>query len=457
MEYARVVIPTNQDFLAQWYKWVLGEVSQYFRRNKDRIPDTAQNVRIRLLAKNFIGRWFYKHLSDELVDTEQAIRILGGAKVPFIGSLMPIGGRPTTPNSLWRVSDLLRYAQFDYDRYFYSIQGHTIDSDRVLKLLGYEAGKYESLASLYRQGRLKPSELTEHMCSGKKCPECKHGRASLKTKHLSLAHRWELPEVAAEAAKLRWNDSQLAPFLREWRRQNIVRHTPLYIMRPVEANGKPHGIDAGLLKYAKILIRNEVVNDFKRMTRTDDMTNMVFNDGVSPDVADVEMVSWEVDDDETKQCVFLDPDAKMEFETIENKNDISALANNADLTADEIDVVKCVDLLAMTVREYAVRTGKPIPRVHRLRNGALKKLRGSLSEDRIKAITQGVCNQFGCTQEELLGQSVVGPTVLARTRLFSLLYDAGMSIQDMRMYFSYPENKITAAINRQCLHDMASS
>lgn len=498
MEYNRVDIPSNQSFLKQWHPWIHREVSKLFKRNPDRIDDSVQNARLRLLSKDFIGRWFFNPshgLDQEIVDRTQAERILGGAPIVYIGSIYPIEGSPprSSPNSLWRVIDLLNYAKFDYKRYYYSIQRHTINSKRVLELLGYPPKSYESLASLYRQGRLKPSEFTEHACSGVKCSECKKGRESLKNKKLSLAHRWDDPSVEDYVKKLRWNDAQLAPFLRSWRRDNIVSTVPLYIMRQpgdlavkycpkCKAKGSnwhtikelspfhgpvaccnsceykyslTPGIDAGLLKYASFVIRNEVKNNFKSLTRNDDLSRMIFNDGVSSGDDESELIGWEADEEDGScQCVVLDPKAKAQFDTSDVQSDITTLINGADLTNEELEVLRSIDLLEMTVRQYAKQSGKRVPRIHRVRNFALRKLRGeSIPEHKIEKITNVVCQKFDCPRSKLFDWSVVGSSVVARTQLFSSLYDAGMSIRDMSVYFSYPENRITAAINRKCIQE----
>jgi len=376
-----IPIPTNQSFLKQWYHWTAGKVARHFKRDKERCQDTAQNVRLRLLSKNFIGRWFYKHLTDELVDKKQAEYILGGVPLAYVGSVQPVFGRRSSKKgygkdervvcancqdpqlrndcvvrnsckpgpdekrrhscldpqncicsrplgsdehlndtSIWRVSDLLKFARFDYERYFYSIQNHTIDSTKVLRLLGYEIDNYGALESLYRQGKLKPAELTEHVCQEevrsipkrgdhcgygtcnrkhyamgycsnhyhfsrvKPCSVCEHGRELLRSRGLSLSHRWSNPDVADAVRKLRWNDSQLRPFLRDWRKQNLVKESPLYLMR----RDPKHGIDAGLLKYAEMVIDHEVVNDFKRMGRAEDLSTVVLNNGMSPEFSDKE-------------------------------------------------------------------------------------------------------------------------------------------------------------------------
>lgn len=474
-----VPIPTNQSFLKDQHQWIYSKVAQSFKRNRERIPDTVQNVCLRLLDKDFIGRWFFKHLAnpewnrlnpdkpprDELVDRTQAEIILGGAKITFIGTLYPVEGRRSDPNSLWSVCDLLEYARFDYDRFYYSIQGHTIDSDKFLRLLGYPEGAYNSLASLYRQGRIRPSELTEHNCTGKDCEFCARGRESLKARKLSLAHKWTSPEVLEEVQKLRWNDCQLAPFLRKWR-GNMVETTPSYIMR-----NSNFSVQAGLYKYAEILIRNAVTNDFKGMARTDDVSKTVFKNGtpaqfagdspdddgfISPLKPDSETVTWKSEgDDEPPRRTFLDPYAQAQFDTIEATNDVESLVNGADLTEEERSAIVAVDLMEMTVRQYSEQIGKPVQRIHRVRSSAIKKLRGKSPEpDKVEALVDSVCGQFDCSRDELFSLSRFGRSVLARTRLFSTLHDAGMSIDHMKVYFSYPEERIVAAINRQCLTDM---
>lgn len=356
-----VPIPTNQSFLKDQHQWIYSKVAKSFKRNRERIPDTVQNVCLRLLDKDFIGRWFFKHLvnpawnrernnkiteevmddqgwrpgpiRDELVDRTQAERMLGGAKITYIGSLYPVQGQRSSSDSLWSVCDLLAYAKFDYDRFYYSVQGHTIDSDKVLRLLGYPEGSYSSLASLYRQGRLRPAELTEHTCSGKKCPACERGKASLKARKVSLAHRWTDPDVQDEVRKLRWNDSQLKPLLRKWRGENTIATTPLYVVR-----SSNFSVQAGLYKYAEIIIRNEVTNGFKRMARTDDVSKTVFKNGtpsqfageegdvfLSPLRPNSETVTWKSEgEDEPPRRVFLDPNAEANFIGVEAHNDVQS-------------------------------------------------------------------------------------------------------------------------------------
>lgn len=502
MKYNRVNIPSNQSFLKQWHPWVHLQVSKRFKRNKDRIDDTVQNARLRLLNKDFIGRWFFnpRHkLDQEIVDRAQAERILGGAPITYIGSIYPIEDSPprSSPDSLWRVIDLLNYAKFDYDRYYYSIQNHTIPTKRVLELLGYAPEAYQSLASLYRQGRLKPSEFTEHACIGDKCLECNKGRESLKAKRLSLAHRWDDPAVKDDIQKLRWNDSQLAPFLRNWRRENVVSTVPLYIMRQATGCSMKHcpkcraksastpliikelepfygpnaycekcgykysltpGIDAGLLKYASIVIRNETKNNFKQLTRNDDLSMMILNDGMSSGADESELIGWESEEEDgARQCVVLDPKARAEFDGTDTHNDIVTLFDGANLNPEELEVIRAIDILEMTVQQFAEQSGKRVPRIHRVRNLALRKLRGeSIPGRRIEAIVDVTCRKFECSRQQLFDWSMFGTSVIARTQLFSSLYDAGMSTRDMSIYFSYPENRIVAAINRKCIQEIRS-
>jgi len=444
-----VPVPSNQTFLTQWHPWIHGKVARHFKRDKERILDTAQNVRLRLISKDFIGRWFFKHLREDLVDKAQAESILGG-RVPivFVGSLHPAdvvnwsclrtkldrlqfseaeisdvcahiaGGGPaksaphlarigddgvrrihedrcvknfvkghgcvrSCDSSMWRVGDLLDFARFDYERYYYSIQNHTIDSDKVLRLMGCEPGRYSVLQSMQRQGRLLPAELTEHACKRKgvigappsACPGCEHGIGLLRSRGLSLADDWSGPSASVLAAKLRWNDSQLAGFLRDWRKTNTVFASPQYIMR---TSPKP-GIIAGLLKYAEMVIDHEVYNDFKRMARSDDLSCSVLNKSVSPEFSDSESVAWEGGDGEESRGdrVIRDVRALSKFSEFENAHDLARLLEESDLTEEESHALLHVDLGDMTVRQYANMVGKPVPRVHRVRTSAMNKLRES--------------------------------------------------------------------------------
>jgi DNA-directed RNA polymerase specialized sigma24 family protein len=479
--WVEVAIPSNDDFLKQYHQWIYKKVSDRFRRDKDRVQDTVQNVRVRLLQKDFIGRWFFKHLTHELVDREQAERILGqNVQLKFISVVQPVVGKRSEPDSLWRVSDLLAYAKFDHERYYYSVQEHTISSDSVLRLLGYwhlavpdPNGKvrdpggnlvsfkpeaYNVLKSLYKQGRIKPAELTQHECTeqivtarpivsgnkhlcsvsgcGKKhfsrgyctthygqhiqhtCPICEKGRASLRTRGVSLADDWE--KASAAAAILRWDDSQLRPFLRQWRRQNIVSRVPQKIVRPSDNVGPYQGIDAGLLKYSWIMINNEVVNDFKRMTRTFDASCMVFNDGISPNVGDADTVAWEMDDDGARtQMIVKDASALDTFHAAENGVDVMTLIEGANLTQEESDTILQIDLKELNIREYADSLGVSVAHVHRVRNLALEKMRHvDMPDAFIIGLMAATCHKYGCSVDDMLGPDRVGPCLpqIVRTR-----------------------------------------
>ena len=454
-EYSKIVaIPTNQEFLEQWHYWIHKKVSRHFKRDKERVFDTAQSVRIRLLSKDFIGRWFFKHLSDELVDASQAEHMLGRTGVMYNGAIEPVVGSRGSDDALYRVSDLLVWANFDREHYYYSPQGHTIDSDRVLRLLGYPPGSYGILESMYRQGRLKPAELTEHACTGvRKCPGCVAGRATLRAKNLSLVDRWDDPAVESAAPKLRWNDVQLKPFLRNWRKKNRIKGPPRYIVRPKGSRG----IDAGLLKYAQNVIDNEVVNDFKRLARSADMSMMVFNNGLSPERSNAETVAWVVDDDAERSVepIFCDADYMAPYDATDRHSDIRSLVQEAGLTDEEEAAVMAVDLMEMTARQYAESVGKGAQQIHSIRASAFRKLRGiRQSEDGVAEALRDVCGQYGCSPEEVLGQGLVGPCVRARTDLFSRLYDLGMTVAAISAALQYPEDRIMAAINRKCLQEM---
>jgi DNA-directed RNA polymerase specialized sigma24 family protein len=386
-KYAPITIPSNNDFLKTWHNWISHRVSLRFKRDKFRIPDIAQDVRCRLLAKDFIGRWFYRHLTDDVLDIEQASKILNLDKknLSFISSVPVANGvKRGSPDALWRVSDILKYARFDYARYYYSIQRHTIASDKVLRLLGYDRSNFNSLASLYRQGRLYPSELTEHNCTGdKSCQECEKGRASLYRRNLSLAHDWQDPAVEADVLRLRWNDSQLEPFLRNWKKNNRIVCTPSYIMRPVG----DRGIDAGLLKYTDIVIKNTVANRFKQLGRTDDTKDTVkdeegkwgntrLNGGRSAEFSTNELVVWESTDDETQnQRVYRDMMSSEMFETFERRYDVSSIMNRAGLDSSEQSIVTAVEMQEMSVGEFANANAVSVVHARRAHKGAMQKLR----------------------------------------------------------------------------------
>ena len=525
--WCNIKIPSETEFLTRYHLWIYKKVSDRFRRDKDRVDDTVQNVRVRLMQKDFIGRWFFKHLTHELVDRKQAERMLGGAKLKFISAVSPVVGKRAESDSLWKVSDLLDYAQFDHDRYYYSVQGHTISSDSVLKLLGYPPGSsvdsrgrssYNVLKSLYKQGRLKPAELTQHECSevltyadsvdgkcsvpgcGKKhlsrgfctahygrrvvtrCPICDKGRASLSARGLSLADDWT---KSAHVSSLRWEDSQLRPFLRQWRRKNLVTEVPLKIVRPEGQISPYQGIEAGLLKYAWIIINNEVVNDFKRMTRTLDSTYMVFNDGMSPDIGDADMVAWEVDEGDKPYMVVKDSSAMDVFNNTENGIDIVRMAHKANLSAEEQDVIVKIDLNEMNVREYAEEetcrlrmqamaevccnavdevpcgvcdeckrafrkiSAVSVAHIHRVRGAALDKMRNAdVSDSVILKMMIESCCKHKCEVKDILGPDRFGPCVTARIEFFRNLSRLGLSIDEMAYRTGMSSDRVSVFVGR---------
>lgn len=389
-EYIPITILSNNDFLEKWNAWIVRQVSARFKRNKDRIPDVAQDIRVRLLDKDFIGRWFFNHLTNELLDLSQASRVLGVAENKILyNSKIPIanGEKHGSRKAMWRVSDLLNYANFNYQRYYYSIQNHTIDTETFLTLLGYPPTQYNALASMYRQGKILPSKFTEHPCTGdrKSCPICEKGRKFLTKNRISLCDDWEKPEVASVVKKLRWNDSQLKPYLRHWRNMNRVFCTPQYIMRPL--NDK--GVDAGLLKYADIIIQNTVANQFKKIGRTDDLENVQdgenvpLNNGKSPVYSDSDIMAYESEsDDANPKKVFRDMTSSHAFEMLERKYDSNSLLKLADLSEDEMKAIEAMEVNELTARQYAEVSNLTIPRIHRLHLNAMRKLRSVVGDKR---------------------------------------------------------------------------
>ena len=109
-DYCRIAIYSNQDFLKQYYSWTYKKVIRHFKHSKERIADTVQNVQLRLLQKDFIGRWFYKHLTDEMLDRSQAEHILGGVNLTSgCLALKPAFGKRSDPNSLWKIKSILKF------------------------------------------------------------------------------------------------------------------------------------------------------------------------------------------------------------------------------------------------------------------------------------------------------------------------------------------------------------
>lgn len=457
-----VSIPTNQSFLRVWYAWTHAQVSSEFKRDRERIPDTVQNVRLRLLSKNFIGRWFFKHLTDELVIRKDAERILGNVNVEKAFRIPCFSGLRTSPDSLWKVQDLLAYANFDYERYFYSIQAHTIDSVKVLRLIGAQPSQYSLLQSLWRQNRLFPAEFTEHQCtrnpklpiSQSTCGECAKGRLSLAARGLTFATDWTDPHICVAAAKMRWNDSQLKPFLRDWQRQNFIKDTPEFIMRQ---SAKP-GVIAGLLAYAKLIIKNEVVNDFKRLTRHDDVENLVIQNGASPEFSNTETVAWEGDEiADTPVMVIRDSNSGRRFDMFNMAHDVLHLHQKADLTREESHVVGFMDQgdgSASDCSEYLknrIGEEKSVADIHRIRASGLQKLRAAeVSPDDLDKVVQEICIKHDVQLKDLFGPNVplIGKSVIARAELFSFLSRKGMPVRIISKRFCISMERVFAAINR---------
>jgi DNA-directed RNA polymerase specialized sigma24 family protein len=370
-----VLIPSNQSFISQYNQWITGKVTRLYKRNHERVPDTVQSVIVRLLTKDIIGRWFFRHLKDENIDRIQAEHILGGLSLTHCYSLKPFLGDRKDKTSLWRLRDILEYAKFDYERFYFSPQNHTIDSDKVLSLFK-KPGAYSFLQSLYRQGRLLPSEFTEHNCSGEKdCLDCKKGRESLLRKRISLIHDWMDNSSLQDVRKLRWNDSQLRPFLRDWKKENRIFNTPKYIMR---SDG--NGIDAGLLKYAETVINNEVVNEFKRMGRHVDMdlhissgNEIKCSETSSEDLTYIESS----DGDEFEHSIrnFKCMRSQSSFFDSECRHDVLGLIKDAYLTPEEQSVLMRVDFDGDSISEVARSVGQSPQSICKIRSSAISKLR----------------------------------------------------------------------------------
>jgi DNA-directed RNA polymerase specialized sigma24 family protein len=199
-----------------------------------------------------------------------------------------------------------------------------------------------------------------------------------------LNRDWEDPEVGQAVRKLRWNDGQLTPYLRNWNNKNGLFCTPEYVMRPVGDKG----VDAGLLKYVDIIIQNTVANLFKKIGRTDDLEgvlngeNVPLNNGKSAQFSDVELVGWESEDDSWQsRRVYKDMMSSKAFEAFEQKYDTDTLMNLAELTNDEERVINAIEIMEMTARQYSEASNLTIPKIHRLHTMAIRKLRKVVKED----------------------------------------------------------------------------
>lgn len=494
--YHRVSIPTDVEFLNTYHNWVYGEVSKLYKRNKERTVDTVQVVTVRLLAKNFIARWFYKHLTDDLVDREQATKMLGGSSFIMDSSksqIHPVRGYRvrskssnliTRDTSLWRVSDILQYAKFDFKRYFYSPQNHTIDSDKMLNLLGYKPGQYSALQAMYRSKRLLPSEFTEHLgCIGlDKCPECMRGKISLYNKKLSLIHDWNDPAVAQAVSKLRWNDSQVIGYLRSFREENKIKCVPDYILRPdprsvvdqfvdqhskvlsiKEKNPTPTehriSINAGLLAYASRLINNEVINDFKRITRTDDMGVSLFNKGISPEVSNDLSVGYasSSDENERPELEFLDQSAQSQFSLFENCKDLKTIANSCQFDEEATDILNKIELGGMSITDYSNSTRMTLSKIHRIREYIMKELRDKAFsiKETFDRIAHEIANKYDIEVKEIFNDVKIGNCVRARTEFIAHISSAGLNSKQISDLYGFSESQIKSAMFRALIRPPA--
>jgi DNA-directed RNA polymerase specialized sigma24 family protein len=229
---------------------------------------------------------------------------------------------------------------------------------------------------------------------------------------------------------------------------NMVKDTPLYIMR----TDRKYGIDAGLLKYAEIAIKHQVVNDFKRLERNTDIHSMVFNNGVSPELSDDDMVAWESDDstEDKKTRVIRDVSSFKKFLETEDSHDLERMVKSCELTDEESTVVVNVDLGDVSIREMANELGKPIQKIHRIRQSALKKLRaGGVGPDVITMTASKIAERNKCSVSEMLSPRVYfGPAIIARAYFFDFLRTSGFSVSEISLRYGMSEDRVLSAINR---------
>jgi hypothetical protein len=201
------------------------------------------------------------------------------------------------------------------------------------------------------------------------------------------------------------------------------------------------------------------VNDFKRMSRAEDLSTMVLNNGVGPEYSDKETVAWDSDDKEKEdpgsiQRVIRDCSALSKFTQAEGWHDVRRLVEAADLSPEESDAMVSIDLGDMSVRQYSDKTEIPVPRVHRLLTSAHDKLKAQdLPESVTDEMVERTAAKHGVTVVDILGPQLFGPCVAARTELFNKLFDVGMTIPGISARFGVSEERVSAAINRLILQE----
>ena len=135
-------------------------------------------------------------------------------------------------------------------------------------------------------------------------------------------------------------------------------------------------IDAGLLRYANMVVDHDVFNHFKSMIKTDDISYVVLDVKSDPDSASFEKVYVENDEtDSNKTQVFIDHNASNQFHESELRNDVYALINKANLSEIEKEIIKIVDLQETSISDVSARMSMSPARINRIRTNALSKLR----------------------------------------------------------------------------------
>jgi DNA-directed RNA polymerase specialized sigma24 family protein len=330
---------------------------------------------------------------------------------------------------------------------------------------------------MYRTKRLLPSEFTEHLgCTGlDKCPECARGKLSLYNRKLSLAHDWNEPSVAHAASKLRWNDKQIGKFLRCYKDTNMIKCVPDYVLRPdprsvidpylvyypkslhiSEKEPTPTerkiSVNAGLLAYAARLINNEVINDFKRITRTDDMGISLFNKGISPELGNDSVVGYtdSMKEDEHPEMTFLDPSAQSQFSIFENHRDLKSISDSCEFDNETTDILNKIELGGMSVTDYSDLTGVAISKIHRIRTHIMKELRAKASsiKETFDQMARKIADKYNVEVSDIFGDIKFGDCVKARTEFILGMSVAGLDAKQISKLYSFTEAQVESALFR---------
>ncbi len=263
--YNKITIPTTSEFVVENSKWITSHVSKKFKREKSRILDFKQMVILRMLKKDFVSRWFFKHLAADEHTTLTEINKMFGYNVSLINTINPVEGDRNDNNSVWKIGDILKYKNYCHSRQFYSIMNNRVSSKVLLTNMGYNCTNFNTLRDKTFSGEITPFILK------KKTKSISVDDAIQKLIEMGLTSdaNWESPALCECALSLKWDDTFLKPYVGS---EYGILHTPRFIVRNYE-----RGIKEGFLKYAQFVIEHAINNQFTRMKTREDTESTFFS------------------------------------------------------------------------------------------------------------------------------------------------------------------------------------